>query len=206
MHDVEALGALGVLAGPARLPVMAGLLGFVLALFVERYFQLARMHQPAADSRDEGSYTLVALSWYGAIVYSLLDAFFWQLTTIGPSLAPLQYVAVALLAFGIGLRVVARMTLDKEYSHLVQSAPEHRLVTHGVYARIRHPAYLGTLCIAIGVPLCVGSAGGLLIALAACVPAVAYRIRVEERALADWFGDEYRAYADRTAGLIPGIW
>jgi len=36
-------------------------------------------------------------------------------------------------------------------------------------------------------------------------PAVAHRMGVEDRLLERHFGDEYRAYARRTARLIPGV-
>ena len=38
------------------------------------------------------------------------------------------------------------------------------------------------------------------------VLAYGWRIRVEERMLAERFGDAYRTYARRTALLIPGIY
>jgi hypothetical protein len=48
----------------------------------------------------------------------------------------------------------------------------------------------------------VGAALGTLIALVALIP----RIRVEEDALHDAFGESFAAYAVQTARLIPGVW
>ena len=38
------------------------------------------------------------------------------------------------------------------------------------------------------------------------LPAYVFRIRVEEAALEEALGDEYRAYEARTRRLIPWIW
>jgi protein-S-isoprenylcysteine O-methyltransferase Ste14 len=37
-------------------------------------------------------------------------------------------------------------------------------------------------------------------------PALAYRMRVEERPLTGQFREEYRDYVRRSKKLIPGIW
>ena len=55
-----------------------------------------------------------------------------------------------------------------------------------------------------------GLAEGNWLALAACMvvplPAVLWRIRVEEAELNRVLGDAYRAYQTRTKRLIPGLW
>jgi protein-S-isoprenylcysteine O-methyltransferase len=48
----------------------------------------------------------------------------------------------------------------------------------------------------------VGAAVALLVGFLGILP----RIRVEERALADAFGDEYADYALTTARLVPYLW
>ena len=54
--------------------------------------------------------------------------------------------------------------------------------------------------------VCLGSLLGLIIAIVAGIPAIIYRIRIEEQALGNWFGDAYAEYAERTKRLIPGLW
>ena len=97
-------------------------------------------------------------------------------------------------------------TLGKAFSPVVQTTNTHKLVTGGIYGIIRHPAYLGTLCLLIGFPLCFGSIVGLGIALFAGIPVLIYRIQIEERALQAWFGEEYEAYSSKTNRLIPYLW
>jgi protein-S-isoprenylcysteine O-methyltransferase Ste14 len=83
---------------------------------------------------------------------------------------------------------------------------DHRLVTHGVYRRIRHPMYLALFVYSIGHALVLPNwiAGpsylvtfGVLFAL---------RVRAEERLMREEFGAEYEGWAARTARLVPGLW
>lgn len=88
----------------------------------------------------------------------------------------------------------------------VATSEKHQLVTNGIYQSVRHPAYLGLLCLFLGIPLSMGSWGGLIIAVAAGIPTVIYRITVEERSLVKWFGEAYETYQQDSWRLIPHIW
>jgi protein-S-isoprenylcysteine O-methyltransferase Ste14 len=78
-------------------------------------------------------------------------------------------------------------------------------VTTGIYRLIRHPSYLGLLAHRTRLGAQLRSGVGLLL-LALLIPPLWRRIRAEERLLETQFGDEYRAYAKRTARLLPGIY
>ena len=56
------------------------------------------------------------------------------------------------------------------------------------------------------VGLALGNAVSLACLLAAILPGFAYRIVVEEKALAETLGEPYRAYRSRTKRLIPFVW
>jgi protein-S-isoprenylcysteine O-methyltransferase Ste14 len=119
-----------------------------------------------------------------------------------PGGAPLRWAGVALAAVGLGLRVWAMKSLGTRFAPLLTVQPGHRLETQGVYARMRHPGYAGSLAAALGAALAFGSAAGLLpaIALGALLRA---RVGREEALLAEHFGDEWRAYRSRTGALWP---
>jgi len=95
--------------------------------------------------------------------------------------------------------------LGRRFSGLVAIQKEHRLVTTGIYAAIRHPSYLRLLMTVAGWALVFRSGVGLIIA-ALFVPIILGRIRAEERLLASQFGAEYEAYRARTSRLIPGVY
>ena len=80
------------------------------------------------------------------------------------------------------------------------------MVTTGPYTWIRHPSYAGLLLIVAGLGLARGNWLSAAACLALPLPAIAWRIHVEEAELGRVLGDAYRAYQTRTARLIPGRW
>jgi len=112
----------------------------------------------------------------------------------------LIYVAFALL------RYRAIVTLGKYYNLRVAIYEEHSLITHGIYSSIRHPFYLTALLSVISISLIFSSWGGLLLSLVLTVPAIIYRINIEEDFMLRHFGSEYQEYMARTKKLLPGIW
>lgn len=72
------------------------------------------------------------------------------------------------------------------------------LVTKGPYRWCRHSLYLSFMIIVLGIDLIFGSPFGILATLFLALPSVIYRARLEEKALADRFSDEWEAYKERT--------
>ena len=113
------------------------------------------------------------------------------------------------VGFVIGLLSVIFWTwtqihLDTQWSAQLQLRKEHRLITTGPYLRIRHPLYAGMLgwCISLSlltanwifVAVCALSAGGLL-----------WRVPKEEQMMIEAFGEEYKAYMQRTGRFFPKL-
>ncbi|MGH8217041.1 MAG: methyltransferase family protein [Steroidobacteraceae bacterium] len=117
--------------------------------------------------------------------------------------------------FGIGLAVMVGgqivrwwsiATLGRFFTTYVAIRSGHRLVQAGPYRFVRHPSYTGILIIHVGAALCFGN---LLSVLALLLPvwfALGNRMRVEEAALAQALGAEYREYMARTKRLVPGLY
>ena len=78
-----------------------------------------------------------------------------------PGGAPLRWAGVALAAAGLATRIAAMARLGDRFSPLVALQREHALETRGLYARMRHPGYLGSWLANLGVVLAFGSAAGL---------------------------------------------
>ncbi|MGB5933957.1 MAG: isoprenylcysteine carboxylmethyltransferase family protein [Anaerolineae bacterium] len=72
------------------------------------------------------------------------------------------------------------------------------LVTRGPYRWCRHPLYLSFMLIMLGLDLMFGSPVGIVVTLVLALPSIIYRARLEEKALADRFGQEWEAYKERT--------
>ncbi len=116
-----------------------------------------------------------------------------------------RWAGVLLLAVGGTLRIAPVYILGNRFSGLVAIQPGHSLVTTGLYARIRHPSYLGLLVSAFGWSLAFRSGLGVLLSVL-LVPPVIARMNSEETLLASEFGAEYEAYRKRTRRLLPGLY
>jgi len=107
---------------------------------------------------------------------------------------------------GIALRVWAILTLDQFFTFVVGIADDHRVIQHGPYRAVRHPGYSGALLALLGFGLALANWLSLLVIFVVPMLALGVRIKVEEATLTDALGEEYRAYAQRTARLIPVVW
>ena len=82
---------------------------------------------------------------------------------------------------------------------------EQKLVSTGIHARVRHPLYLGHLCMLLG--WTVGTGWVALYGLTAFAVLSGWAmIYFEERELEKRFGDEYREYKKGVPVLVPRLW
>jgi protein-S-isoprenylcysteine O-methyltransferase Ste14 len=115
------------------------------------------------------------------------------------------WAGLALLVAGVCIRWRAIYTLGKFFTGTVLIREDHRLLRTGIYKHVRHPAYTGALLAHLGLGLSFSNWFSLGFGVVPYALAAAYRIRVEERALREAFGDEYESYASDTKRLIPGV-
>lgn len=97
---------------------------------------------------------------------------------------------------GIVFTLWGRLALGKMYfvstGSGAQLYADHHLVTHGPFAIVRHPMYLGLIAAAFGSLLIYQTWTTALFAIFA--PFVLRRARREEQALAAEFGEQWQAY------------
>jgi len=91
------------------------------------------------------------------------------------------------------LWALARTQLGASFS---RRAEARRLVTHGLYARIRNPMYLFSELATLGLIIFAGW-WWLLLLFVVTIPMQVWRARNEARVLEATFGDEYRPYRKR---------
>lgn len=145
------------------------------------------------------------------VILTLVLALAW-VASLFPSFAsyPLRPVPLALgsvcLAAGLWLLHRSHADLGVSWSNTLELREGHRLVTEGVYRRVRHPMYTALLLYSLGQALVLPNWLAGPSSLLAFALLVALRLGREERMLAEAFGREYEAYAARTQRLIPGIW
>jgi protein-S-isoprenylcysteine O-methyltransferase Ste14 len=93
------------------------------------------------------------------------------------------------LWYGVGLGLVAAGGIVRAWSVRTAAGP---------YRLVRYPGYAGTLLALAGFGLGLDNLVALLAAVVIPLPAIAYRIAVEERVTPGGHG--------QTARLIPGVW
>ena len=104
------------------------------------------------------------------------------------------YTGLILAAVTLPFWVVARRQLGSAFSAMPQA---RRLVTRGLYSKLRHPIYVFG-CLAYFGSLLALQVWPILLAWVALTPIELLRARREDRVLADAFGSEYTAYRRRT--------
>ena len=115
-------------------------------------------------------------------------------------------LGLALLVIGIAIRWTAIGTLGKYFTSTVVIKDDHQLIRSGLYKHLRHPAYTGALLAHLGLGLSFSNWFSLGFSSIPYLVAAFYRMRVEEQALRDSFGDEYLKYSSDTKRLIPRVY
>jgi len=87
----------------------------------------------------------------------------------------------------------------------IQTTEDQKVISTGPYALVRHPMYGGVLVMMTGVPLALGSWGGLAV-LVLTVPALVWRILDEEKLLKKELPG-YTDYMQKVRSrLVPYLW
>jgi protein-S-isoprenylcysteine O-methyltransferase len=164
-----------------------------------------RARENVVRGADRGS---LAILWT-TIILSIFAAI--QVENRGAGRLPgafLQWAITggAVLLAGLALRWTAILTLRGAFTVDVAIAKDQRLVEHGIYRALRHPAYTGSLLAFLGMALVFGDWLAGLTLFLPITGAFLYRIGVEERALRSAFGEEYERYSRRTRRLIPFVY
>jgi protein-S-isoprenylcysteine O-methyltransferase Ste14 len=141
-------------------------------------------------------FTLIAFLVMYLAGAAWIEAFFFPL----PSW--LRWAGFALGLIAVAFWTWTQITLDIQWSAQLQLTKDHHLITNGPYTRIRHPLYTAMLgwCTALALL----TANWIFVAV--CVLSIAgvvWRVPKEEQMMVEAFGDEYKAYMQRTGRFFP---
>ena len=132
-----------------HIPEFTGLFAFLVWALIERGFHLAGQKQTGGKGKDQGSYWLISIGWYGSILIAFMDANYIFWTPDDRTVEVLRWAGIPLVLLGLAARYLARRALGKQYSVVVETSVAHQLVTSGIYRVLRHPAYAGLLCLMV---------------------------------------------------------
>ena len=165
---------------------------------------IARRSSATDRSRDRHSlailWTMIGLGVFGSICaannYRFAALPFRFLDVIG----------LVLFVAGIALRWSAIIYLGRFFTVDVSISAEHKVIDSGPYRLIRHPSYSGGLLAFIGFGLCLRNWIAFLVLMVPITAGFLWRIHVEEDALKQALGEEYRRYAAHTKRLVPFVY
>ncbi|MGB8251781.1 MAG: isoprenylcysteine carboxylmethyltransferase family protein [Anaerolineaceae bacterium] len=188
-----------------------GILAYV-TLAVVFYGIWRGTRRPAGRTSGNASGWLRSPIFYfiASVSFLYISIYFWRPVPLNLS----ADVHLSLLISGIilyfpslALLLWARLVLGKMYfvstSFGAQLYADHKLVTDGPFAFIRHPMYVGLVIAALGSLLLYHTWTTLAYALFA--PFVLLRARREEMALKVEFGEEWQSYCRNVPALIPHL-
>ena len=164
-----------------------------------------RSRENVARGADRGSIVVLWTTILLAIFASLQVLSRGWARLPGPVLS-WAAVGITVLFAGLALRWTAILTLRRAFTVDVAIAKDQRIVDHGIYGVLRHPAYAGNLVAFLGMALTYGDWLAGLVLFLPIAAAFSYRMSVEERALGAAFGEDYARYARRTKRLIPFVY
>ncbi|UZJ52397.1 hypothetical protein CBS101457_001717 [Exobasidium rhododendri] len=116
-------------------------------------------------------------------------------------------VGIGMLLSGQVVRSLGMIHAAGNFSHEVAATKrsDHELVTKGVYAFTRHPAYFGFFYWALGTQILLGNPVSTFVFAIILWRFFEHRIKGEEVYLVSFFGEQYVEYRRRTRTFIPFI-
>jgi protein-S-isoprenylcysteine O-methyltransferase Ste14 len=139
----------------------------------------------------------VPIIWIASPVFSFADYPLYPIPLIAGSL---------MLALGLWLFHRSHADLGTNWSITLEVRESHRLVTEGIYRRIRHPMYMALLLYSLGQAIVLPNWVAGPSYLVAMTLLIALRLGPEEQIMKEEFGAEYDAYMSRTKRILPGVW
>ncbi len=185
------------------LPLLA-LFVYCVTFVAEKIFLRGRRVRTRVDW-DKGSLAAYDVSGVLSVPAGIVLGF----TDYGRVRAGGAYLSAAglvMLFAGTALRWAAIRALWSYFTVNVSILEGQRVIKRGLYGVVRHPSYTGLLLRYLGFGLAFANWLSAALIFLPLLAATLYRIRVEEAALGEHFGEEYESYARDTKRLVPGLY
>lgn len=115
-----------------------------------------------------------------------------------------RWIGTTLVALGLGFAAAARAWLGGNWSSTVTLKRDHELIRSGPYRFARHPIYTGLLLAIAGTAIMLGT-WRALIGFALIAIALVRKLTIEEKFMAEAFGEQYARYRAEVAALVPFV-
>ncbi|WP_294205037.1 isoprenylcysteine carboxylmethyltransferase family protein [uncultured Chryseobacterium sp.] len=178
----------------------------MVAWFISEFLYKNILKSGETDRKGKDRSTLNVL-WI-AIPFSIISAVTLSYYTRFPIAHDIWilYLGEALILIGIIVRFIIIRSLGKYFTVDVTIRKDHTIKKEGFYRYLRHPSYTFSLLTSLGLGLYLNNWLSLALAFIPPFIAFSYRIKIEEAALIEQFGEEYLEYRRKTRKLIPFIY
>jgi protein-S-isoprenylcysteine O-methyltransferase Ste14 len=160
----------------------------------------SRLNKTENEKGQQWIQFCIYISYIGIFILSSLDhRFLWSTVSI-----PYVILGDVLVAFGY-LIILIVLRENTFASTTIEVSQDHKVISTGPYAIVRHPMYLGGIVMLLGTPLALGSCWGI-IDFVLITFFLAWRLLEEEKFLSTSLSG-YKEYCQKTRyHLIPYIW
>jgi len=162
-----------------------------------------RMHAgPRAETRTAQKF--IVTGSFGAIIAMMAFSAFDH--RMGWSTVPVWLCLLGEVLLAAGLAIAMLVVIENSYAaSTVTVETGQKVASRGPYRFVRHPMYVGSVIMMVGIPLALGSYWGLLFVIPGVMMLV-FRILDEEKLLTQELAG-YREYAQRVRyRLVPNVW
>ncbi len=179
------------------------LIVFVALLLAQSLAEFAAMLRTGTLRRKhkrEWTYCTVAIPFKATLGVAILEHLYLGTHPTAPMVVVGALAAIAATV----IRVVGHFQLAGAFSQYVEKREGQRLIQSGLYATIRHPMYIGSILLFLGMPLVLAARWAWICAALGLV-GIFLRIHKEEAFLTRELPG-YREYKEKTWRLIPHIY
>lgn len=169
------------------------------------FFRQLRWRKGATRTAERGFWLFFGVSVITAITMLYLAPYIAPAAEIGHAGVAFAVGMVILIA-GVTLRLWSFWSLGQYFTFTVKVSPDQPVVMSGPYRMLRHPGYAGGLLAMIGFGVLYRNWVSFAVIAALWLVIIAWRIRIEERALLAALDDRYRTYASHRKRLVPLVW
>lgn len=180
-----------------------------VAILLVRIPPQLRSFKRTERNQLEGKWNIALRALAGLSGVALLVLYIWKPGSIAwaalPIPAVLRGVGAATAAIGIAGLMWVHRELGQNFSATLEIRSDQILVTSGPYRWVRHPMYTAFLLIVFSFFLLTANWLIGAIWIGALTAVLVSRIGKEDAAMEATFGDQYRAWAQRTGRLVPPL-
>lgn len=181
-------------------------IGMILCTIVRKYYSIKfRQEKLKVDNKTVIDILLLALTGVGMllpIVYVFIKSLDFAIYN-----QPIWLNWLGVVIFVLSILLLWRTHADLGNSWTLEPGikEEHKLVTKGVYAYIRHPMYAAHIYWGVAQALILSN---WLVGFSLVIPSLLlylYRLKGEEQMMIEQFGDEYREYMKVSGRIFPKL-